>query len=141
VAVAVISVRRGGDEDAPIRWGYLVVADESGTNEEPISERATIALTEHFATLRRVLDEVADATFYSGKVVVPEVGLGFAIGELYRLLDLDRVLWQPGRTGELERLIGEALATDGAHHKQWYIERIADRLAVATPPHEPGVAP
>ena len=36
-------------------------------------------------------------------------------------------------------LVSEALTTDGAHHKQWYLELMADLLGVANE-HE-GIAP
>lgn len=43
----------------------------------------------------------------------------------------------------LKPLLQEALATDGEHHKQWFLERIAAelRLERTMPEHEPGVAP
>lgn len=44
--------------------------------------------------------------------------------------------------GEMVRdLLIEAVATDGAHHKQWYLEELAATLGVALPAHEPGIAP
>jgi hypothetical protein len=42
-------------------------------------------------------------------------------------------------------LIIRALRTDGAHHKQWYLERLADLLGLNLDPlrdgYEPGIAP
>jgi hypothetical protein len=39
-------------------------------------------------------------------------------------------------------LIEDALTTDGAHHKQWYLEQIARYLELpVTADHEPGVPP
>jgi hypothetical protein len=48
---------------------------------------------------------------------------------------------------EEERLVvrtltEDALTTDGAHHKQWYLEQIASYLELpVTADHEPGTAP
>lgn len=41
-------------------------------------------------------------------------------------------------------LLGEALCTDGGHHKQWYLEQIAERLGIVVPgeeQREPGIPP
>ena len=38
-------------------------------------------------------------------------------------------------------LLREAVDTDGAHHKQWYLEQIAERLEIPLPEHKPGIAP
>jgi hypothetical protein len=39
-------------------------------------------------------------------------------------------------------LIEDALTTDGAHHKQWYLEQTARYLELpVTAGHEPGTAP
>lgn len=40
-------------------------------------------------------------------------------------------------------LIAWALVTDGAHHKQWFLERIAERLGVdlSDSDHDLGIAP
>jgi len=38
-------------------------------------------------------------------------------------------------------LLFNAVNTDGAHHKQWFLEQIAKVLNVSLPDHEPGVAP
>ncbi len=35
----------------------------------------------------------------------------------------------------------DALTIDGGHHKQWYLERIADYFGIDLPDHEPGIAP
>ncbi len=35
----------------------------------------------------------------------------------------------------------EAVVTDGAHHKQWYLEQIAGIMEVALPEHDEGIAP
>jgi hypothetical protein len=42
---------------------------------------------------------------------------------------------------KLEILINDALCTDGAHHKQWYLEQIAELLNIKTVEHEEGIAP
>ena len=42
---------------------------------------------------------------------------------------------------ELEDTINSALSTDGAHHKQWYLEELALLLGVKTEEHEKGIAP
>lgn len=44
---------------------------------------------------------------------------------------------------EARDLIWEALITDGAHHKQWYIQEIAKTLDIKLPEssYEPGIAP
>ena len=38
-------------------------------------------------------------------------------------------------------LLKEAVSTDGAHHKQWYLEQIAEKLNLVLPDHEEGIAP
>lgn len=38
-------------------------------------------------------------------------------------------------------LLAGAVTTDGAHHKQWYLERIAERLGISLPEHDEGIAP
>ncbi len=38
----------------------------------------------------------------------------------------------------IDELLGEAVTTDGGHHKQWYLERVAVQLGVELPDHEPG---
>jgi hypothetical protein len=42
---------------------------------------------------------------------------------------------------ELLHLLDDAVLTDGAHHKQWYLEQIAALLGVTLPDHDPGIAP
>lgn len=43
---------------------------------------------------------------------------------------------------ELQNLLDEALVTDGAHHKQYYLEKIGDKIGLLTIiEHEPGIAP
>jgi hypothetical protein len=42
---------------------------------------------------------------------------------------------------DVAELLGAAVVTDGAHHKQWYLERIAAMLGVRLPDHEPGIVP
>ena len=43
---------------------------------------------------------------------------------------------------EIQQLVNEALTTDGGHHKQWYIEKIADKLGLLTIiEHDEGIAP
>ncbi len=34
-----------------------------------------------------------------------------------------------------------AVTIDGGHHKQWYLEHIADYFGIDLPDHEPGIAP
>lgn len=41
----------------------------------------------------------------------------------------------------LKDLIREAICTDGGHHKQWYLEKIAQLLKIELPDHDPGIAP
>jgi hypothetical protein len=42
----------------------------------------------------------------------------------------------------LKDLIERGLTTDGAHHKQWYLEQIADQFELDIYiDHEPGIAP
>ena len=47
-------------------------------------------------------------------------------------------LWTMTRIAEMLR---EAVDTDGGHHKQWYLEQIAEGLEVTLPDHEAGIAP
>lgn len=42
---------------------------------------------------------------------------------------------------ELTYLIIDAIDTDGGHHKQWFLEQIAEKLEIELPEHEPGIAP
>ncbi len=35
----------------------------------------------------------------------------------------------------------DAVVTDGAHHKQWYLEQIAEIMEVALPEHDEGIIP
>lgn len=46
-----------------------------------------------------------------------------------------------GNLGRIVGLLKEAVATDGGHHKQWYLEQIGAQLEVALPEHEEGIAP
>ena len=51
---------------------------------------------------------------------------------------------QPERFGfenmtRIADLVRKAVITDGAHHKQWYLERIAERLELSLPEHEEGI--
>jgi hypothetical protein len=41
----------------------------------------------------------------------------------------------------LRDLLILAVQTDGAHHKQWALERIALLFGIVLPEHEPGIAP
>ena len=45
----------------------------------------------------------------------------------------------------VKEIIHEALCTDGAHHKQWYLEQIALKLGIDLSAEqgtfEPGIAP
>lgn len=45
------------------------------------------------------------------------------------------------RLKEVTVLLKEGVDTDGAHHKQWYLEQIAVALKVELPEHEEGIAP
>lgn len=38
-------------------------------------------------------------------------------------------------------LVVRAVTTDGCHHKQWYLEAIAEALQIKLPPHDLGIAP
>ena len=38
-------------------------------------------------------------------------------------------------------LVVRAVTTDGCHHKQWYLEAIAEALQIELPPHDLGMAP
>jgi hypothetical protein len=44
---------------------------------------------------------------------------------------------------ELEGLFVDALTTDGAHHKQWYLEKIAEKLGISIHDfnYDKGIAP
>lgn len=42
---------------------------------------------------------------------------------------------------KLETLLLEAVDTDGAHHKQWYLEQIAEMFGITLQKHEEGIAP
>ena len=42
---------------------------------------------------------------------------------------------------EIKVLVNQALTTDGAHHKRWYLEGIAILLHSPMPEHEKGIAP
>ncbi len=41
----------------------------------------------------------------------------------------------------LRELVEGGLTTDGGHHKQWYLERIAIQFELDIPDHEPGIPP
>lgn len=41
----------------------------------------------------------------------------------------------------IKELLEDAVCTDGAHHKQWYLEQIAEALNIDLPEHEEGIAP
>jgi hypothetical protein len=38
-------------------------------------------------------------------------------------------------------IVSHGLHTDGAHHKQWYLEQVAKHLGLPVTGYEPGVAP
>lgn len=42
---------------------------------------------------------------------------------------------------KISLLVWDALQTDRAHHKQWYLEKIAELMELDMPPHEKGIAP
>ena len=48
-----------------------------------------------------------------------------------------------GQEEEVKHLIEEALQTDGAHHKQWYLEKIASVLGFTLKDvwYDDGIAP
>ena len=51
---------------------------------------------------------------------------------------------QPERFGfenmtRIADLVRDAVITDGAHHKQWYLEQIAQRLELSLPEHDEGI--
>lgn len=48
---------------------------------------------------------------------------------------------QTVRVHNLEWLLTAGLTTDGANHKQWCLEQIAEVLHIGVPEHEAGVAP
>lgn len=53
---------------------------------------------------------------------------------------------QPERFGfenmtKVADLVRDAVITDGEHHKQWYLEQIAERLELSLPDHRDGIAP
>lgn len=41
----------------------------------------------------------------------------------------------------LIELVLDAISNDSAHHKQWYLERIAEFFRIPLPDHVPGIAP
>ena len=41
----------------------------------------------------------------------------------------------------LESYLKEAVCIDGAHHKQWFLEKIAKTLNIELPEHEEGITP
>ncbi len=50
--------------------------------------------------------------------------------------------WQAHRRHEdLTTLVQDGLTTDGAHHKQHYLEQVAKRLGLPVTGYEPGTAP
>lgn len=60
---------------------------------------------------------------------------GVVYGALHAL-DADRTGYSI-----VDWLIQEGVGADGAHHKQWYLERLAEALHVGLPDHISGVAP
>ena len=79
-----------------------------------------------------------DGFTYVGAVANP--------GDSVIIMHKDPVIEQPERFGfenmtRIADLVREAVITDGAHHKQWYLERIAERLELSLPEHEDGIAP
>lgn len=42
---------------------------------------------------------------------------------------------------ELKDLLNDAVRTDGTHHKQWYLEMIADKFNIELDEHDEGIAP
>ena len=51
---------------------------------------------------------------------------------------------QPERFGfenmtRVADLVRDAVITDGGHHKQWYLEQIAQRLELSLPDHDEGI--
>lgn len=42
---------------------------------------------------------------------------------------------------EIAALLCDAVQTDGAHHKQWFLEQIAAKLGIELPEHDEGISP
>ena len=57
----------------------------------------------------------------------------------------DIPVWPPTTLDkdEIKELLEEALSIDGAHHKQWYLWRIAEELSIELPDDiaDRGIAP
>jgi hypothetical protein len=45
------------------------------------------------------------------------------------------------KLGMLAELLNEAVQTDGSHHKQWYLEEIAELFEIELVEHDEGIAP
>ena len=41
----------------------------------------------------------------------------------------------------ITELLNNGVCYDGGHHKQWYLERIAEALGIELEEHEAGIAP
>jgi hypothetical protein len=40
---------------------------------------------------------------------------------------------------EIADLVCEGVQTDGGHHKQWYLEQVAEKLGIELEEHEEGI--
>ena len=59
----------------------------------------------------------------------------------FRLIIDEIIKLKNPHESEICELLIEAVETDGANHKQWYIEQIALKMGVELPDHEKGVSP
>jgi hypothetical protein len=48
---------------------------------------------------------------------------------------------QDETTETVADVVALGLASDGVHHKQWALERVAETLGIDVPEHDPGIAP
>jgi hypothetical protein len=134
---------RPGNPDAIVPYGYLLLVEEDGgVREEPISAAAMEAIEGQIQRLYRLHDVVGREIVRSGWTVTPEQGLGLVHNELGLMLGLSYFGEGMGDDEEsIGELLGHAVRTDGDHHKQWFLEEVAKRLGIALPPHERGIAP
>jgi len=45
------------------------------------------------------------------------------------------------KTMRITDMLQAAVTTDGGHHKQWYLEQLAEALEIELPEHDEGIAP
>ena len=57
--------------------------------------------------------------------------------EMRTVLEAARLVADPN----LADTFANAVTIDGGHHKQWYLEHLADYFGIELPDHEPGIAP